>query len=206
MWKALNLALATLETLNLALALQAHFLEWHLTRFGKELFMYGYVGNASLLLHLNITLSVYSNYIWALPWNIKLKNISKGSYLWCSFTDKGNNSMSTIFYLFILRNCILFLGKSAILVFIIADLKSTWHLWCLPAKWNVPSNIHFRILNNQWPYSEHWSIYLTFLHLRIGRWQASHAKVRSSIPGRVKEITYNIEMCHLLPWRLALLG
>ena len=28
------------KTLNLALALQAHFLEWRLTRFGKELFNY----------------------------------------------------------------------------------------------------------------------------------------------------------------------
>ena len=28
------------QSLNLGLALQAHFLEWHLTRFGKELFIY----------------------------------------------------------------------------------------------------------------------------------------------------------------------
>ena len=28
------------QSLNLALALQAHFLEWRLTRFGKELFIY----------------------------------------------------------------------------------------------------------------------------------------------------------------------
>ena len=31
-----------LQYLNLALALQAHFLEWRLTHFGKELFKYIY--------------------------------------------------------------------------------------------------------------------------------------------------------------------
>ena len=36
-----------IEWLNLAFALQAHFLEWHLMRFGKELFIYTYINMKS---------------------------------------------------------------------------------------------------------------------------------------------------------------
>ena len=37
---------AKLQSLNLALALQAHLLEWRLTRFGKQLFIYMYIINS----------------------------------------------------------------------------------------------------------------------------------------------------------------
>ena len=51
------------QTLNLVLALQAHFLEWSFMRFGKELFIYICICRYHIYIYMSCIYAIYNRYV-----------------------------------------------------------------------------------------------------------------------------------------------